>query len=152
MSSREEVAAYMRSKGVCDTVIADEAGYVAEHYKQEEGEDPFGVVDGSLPSYMARCGSQTTGSGQEAGTFTYQPPPSVYVPPVRLPGPNTPPVIQNGSGPLTLPSTGSFAPMPTSSGGGGLFASSAGGGVPTWLILAGLGVGLFFVMQQTKGR
>lgn len=159
MSTREEVATYMRSLGVCESVIADEAGYVAEHYQQSEGEDPFGVVRGSLPAYMNRC----HGAGvdaldpteqRESTSFPYQPPPSVYVPPVRLPAPNTPPVIQNGAGPLTLPpaGVGGFTPAPIgqSSGGfGGLFASTTGG-IPTWLIIAGVGVGLYFTMK--KGR
>lgn len=146
MSTRAEVAEYMRSKGVCESVINDEAGYVAEHYQQAEGEDPFGVVNGSLPSYMARCGSQSTGSGRDSGSFTYQPPPSVYVPPVRLPGPNVPPTIPGTTS--TLPGT---FPSPTAGGfGGGLFASTAGGGIPTWLILVGVAVGLYFTMQQTR--
>jgi len=152
MSTREEVANYMRSLGVCESVISDEAGYVAEHYKQEEGEDPMGVVRGSLPSYMNRCHGAGVDAldpteARESTSFPYQPPPSVYVPPVRLPGPNVPPTIPGTS----LPLAGGPAPMTTtgSSGLGGLFASSAGGGVPMWLILAGVGVGLYFTM---KGR
>jgi len=149
MATREAVAAYMKSLGVCDSVIADEAGYVAEHYQESEGEDPMGVVRGSLPAYMNRCAGAGVDAldpteARESTSFPYQPPPSVYVPPVRLPGPNTPPVIQTGSGPLGVPTgivpTG-LAPS------GGLFASSAGGGVPTWLLLAGLAVGLYFAVK-----
>jgi len=151
MATTSEVAAFMRSLGVCENIISDEAAYVAEHYQESEGEDPFGVVRGSLPTYMNRCGTQTTGSGPDATSFPYQPPPSVYVPPVRLPGPNTPPVIINGAGPLTLPmatSPLSYAPA----AGGGLFtpsgATSGGiGGIPMWAILAGGAVAVYFVMK-----
>lgn len=164
MATREAVAAFMKSLGVCDSVIADEAGYVAEHYQESEGEDPFGVVRGSLPAYMNRCHGAGVDAldpteARESTSFPYQPPPSVYVPPVRLPAPNAPPVIINGAGPLGAP-TGSVpsssflptasGPFTSTAGSAGLFGGTGIGGIPTWVLLAGAGVALYFVMKGKR--
>lgn len=101
MASTSDVSAYMRSRGVCEGVIADEAGYIASAYPDFQP-----VVDGSLATYLHRCGNITDPELPGYGT----PAPPIYVPPVpqiTLPPPNDPP-----SGPTSWPPSLAPTSMP----------------------------------------
>lgn len=105
----EQVADWMRSQGVSEATIRDEASYIATKYADPD-EDPMQVLQQSLPTYLQRTASGTeyrTTQGDPAvsvGGYTapYRPPeqsaPSpVFVPPssqhaLQIVTPSAPPI------------------------------------------------------------
>lgn len=62
-----EVRAWLASQGVAESVINDEAGYIAEHYADPD-EDPLKVLQSSLGSFLQR--TQSGGTRSDGGYNT----------------------------------------------------------------------------------
>ena len=70
----DEVAAWLRSQGVAEGVISDEAGYVSGKYADPD-EDPMAVLESSLGGYLQR--SASGGDRSQGGYDTSVPDPAV---------------------------------------------------------------------------
>jgi hypothetical protein len=64
--SRDEVASWLRERGVAEGVISDEAGYLSEKYADPD-ENIDAVLQQSLPSYMVRSTRPTQSAGGVGG-------------------------------------------------------------------------------------
>jgi hypothetical protein len=98
--SEADVAAWLRSQGVSESVIRDEAAYVASKYADAD-ENPMSVLQSSLPSYLQRTASgstyRTTQSDPAVTVGGYTAPARTVTqttpPPVVAPAPPPPPAV-----------------------------------------------------------
>ena len=77
MATTDELKNYLREKGVAESVINDEAGYLTEHY----GDDAQAAADRSLGSYMQR--SLSGGDRSKGGYSTDENDPAIGNAPAR---------------------------------------------------------------------
>lgn len=109
MMTTTQVADWLRAHGVAESVITDEAAYIAATYADPD-EDPLAVLHASLPSYLQR-----TRSGVDYSTDLPDPfiAPLPYVPAPRPydDGLTLPPPILPTSGPTTARLGGISMPM-----------------------------------------
>lgn len=142
--TRDQVAEWLRAHGVSEAIIADEAGYLADKYADPD-EDILRVLAQALPGYLQR--SSSGGDRASGGYSTDIPDAMPVLPPdvIRITSPSAlPPMLTN---PPDRMMGSSFTNI--GSGFGGAFTSAGmfGGGNPIMMI-AMIGIGLYFAMKK----
>lgn len=151
----DQVAAWMRAHGVDESIIRDEANYIATAYADPD-ENPLAVLEASLPGYLQRSASGRDYSTDEGdpevqtttsmGTFTapYRPPGQDIPPPVIVPAGWT---IRPPTPAPTLPPVSMTAPVPFDPGLPPVGPLAAGVGGMSPIVLLGLAAAAWYAFQ-----
>lgn len=154
MMTVDQVADWMRAHGVDESIIRDEATYIATAYADPD-ENPLAVLEASLPGYLQRSASgrdYSTDEGDPAVTTTGTQ--GSYTAPYREPGVDLPPPVVLPSGWTIRPPTAA-APLPPVSPVPGLMPfdpglpplQTAGVGGMSPLVLLGLAAAAWYAFQ-----